>query len=281
MTRVMSHREAKEWAAKLIAMKNQWKATDAAREEAAAKEKPVDPDAVVDPENGKVFHYEKECSLLDEYYKLYLERGMLKQWDAGSMKARVEMDQGLWEQWVLEEKERHSRISEAYAAEGKQAPEITLPTMAASKGPARQMRRRHGSFVLAHTNHTDGQAVVPEPPTKAKKKVRFVLPGDPDDPWEQEAPKAQQRMTEMKEEAQATNAAWAEIVASIEHGEGGVACSVACSALKFVTFLMPPSAQDGPSRITTLCSRRQRRRSGGGCGRRRPSNRLRPNARWS
>lgn len=219
MTRALTHREAKAWADKLIALKTEWKKDDAIREKAASLEKEVDPNAVIDPENGKVFHYDKECSLLDDYYKLFLEKGLVKQWDVGSMKARVEADNALWQGWVDEETERHSRIRAAFTAEGKPAPDISLPS--AAKEPERQMRRRHGSFVLASTNRADAvEVVLGEAAKPSKRKVRFVLPGDPDDPWEQEVSRGQQRMTELKEEAQATNQAWAQIVASMEHGEG-------------------------------------------------------------
>jgi len=214
----MSHREAKEWAEKLQAMKTAWKLEDALREKAAAEAKGgVDPSAVDDPENGKVFHYEKECSILDEFYTYFLGEGVVKRWDVGSMKARVEADNAAWTAWVEEEAERHDRINAAYKTEGKTAPDVALPTNKPSqtKGPERQVKRRHGSFVI-----TQATEAVAEPEKPAKRRVRFVLPGDPDDPWEQEVPAGQQRNTLMIEEAAATNDAWAKIVASMEHGEG-------------------------------------------------------------
>ena len=210
MPPTMTRKEQADWADKLIKLKTAWKRNDLAREKEYQKTKKPDADADLDPDLGKVFHYDKECQQLDECYDHFLKTKVVTKFDMNNMKARMEIDKALWKSWIVEETERQNRIKEAYTKVGKESPFVALPTEEQAQAP--QVKR------VVKPNSTPKAA--PESPQKKKKSVRFVLPGDPDDPWQQEAPPSQARTAAMVEHAAETNKAWAEIVAAMEHGEG-------------------------------------------------------------
>ena len=186
MTKRMTHREQQDWNDALIKMKKEWKAADAVREieEQIKREQSLNYQEP-DPDVGKVFHYEKECGLLDEYHDHFVKTGELLSFDIGNMKGRMAADERVWKLWKEEDLERQGRIKAACQEAG-------VPYVAPAVAAPRAGRVK--------------KVIMPSPPPKpAKKAVRFVLPGEPGDPWEQEVSAGIARVQNMREEVPASS----------------------------------------------------------------------------
>ena len=154
----------KAFAEKLERLTKEHIAADAAQEAAAEYEPYL---GTPDPDIGKVFNYDKECAILDSFLEFFIKTGLsIKAVDFSDMRQRQAHDDATWEAWLDEDTVRQAWINEAYTAEGR-----TPPSSAES------------ALVLANSSSSE-QMHAPKPGLRNKKKtVRFVLPGDAEDPW--------------------------------------------------------------------------------------------------
>lgn len=159
---------AESWAMKLDRLKKAHKIADAELNAEAIQHAKENPDL-----SEKLMSYQAECEFLDKVINMLKEQEVIHDVDFSNEKQRSARDKETWKKWLAEEKERHKRIRQDYKDLGKKAPKIdTTHAMAAQEAQPR------------------------------KKRVRFVLPGEPGDPWKQEVPKGAARLTKLREEAQ-------------------------------------------------------------------------------
>ena len=91
-------------------MKNDWKVIDAEREREAEAARGARED--VNSDLGKVFHYEKECALLDEYHDHYVKTGVVVVYDMAQMMQRTKVDGMVWALWLEEVAERQESFQQ-------------------------------------------------------------------------------------------------------------------------------------------------------------------------